>query len=123
MKKLLTDPRAPVRKKAAHAVGKLHLDVDESNIKALCAMLKADDPNEVEQSLKALRNLDAPSAVPEVLPLLKSDRVSNIREACRTLAVLANKDVILYIEPLLQHSDSAVRKDAKNAIAKLSEKP
>ena len=68
MKKLLTDPRAPVRKKAAHAVGKLHLDVDESDIKALDAMLKADDPNEVEQSLKALRNLDAPSAVPEVLP-------------------------------------------------------
>src|ERR1041384_3774814 len=38
MKKLLTDPRAAVRRKAARVLGVLHADVDSENIKAICAL-------------------------------------------------------------------------------------
>ena len=45
-----------------------------------------------------------------------------IRDACRTLTVLANKDVIPSIEPLLTHPDKAVQKDAQDAIYALRAK-
>lgn len=123
IKRLLSDSRPPVRIKAARIVGNFSADVDDSDLKVLCAMLKSTDTREVEASVKALRALNAPSAVPEILPLLKSDDTHIIRDACRTLAVLANKDAIPSIESLLQHPDPAVQRDAKDAIAALRAKP
>jgi len=45
-----------------------------------------------------------------------------MRGACRTLAVLGNKDLIPSIEPLLKDPDPAVQKDAQNAISELQSK-
>ena len=122
IKKLLTDPREKVRRKAARVLGVLHADVDEQNIKDICAMLKASDPREQMDALISLRGLKAESTIPEILPLLKSTTPNVIRDACRTLAVLGNKDVIPSIEPLLTHPDKKVQADAQDAIYKLKAK-
>jgi HEAT repeat protein len=67
--------------------------------------------------------MDAPEAVPSILPCLTSSNPNVIRDACRTLAVLGNKDVIASIEPLLKHSRADVRKDAQDAIDLLQARP
>lgn len=123
MKKLLTDDRAKVRRKAARVLGVLHAEVDEANIQAICKLLKSSDVDEVTDGLKALRGLKAPSAVPEILPVLKSPTPNLVRDACRTLAVLGDKSVIPSIEPLLKDPNAKVQKDAQDAIYILKQKP
>jgi HEAT repeat protein len=122
MKKLLKDPRAKVRRKAARVLGVLHADVDQENIKDICALLKASDTREIMDGLIALRGLKAQSAVPEIVPFLKHAHPNVIRDACRTLAVLGTKELIPEIEPLLKHSDAKVKLDAQDAIYKLRSK-
>jgi HEAT repeat protein len=121
-RKLLTDYRPPVQRKAARYLGALHAKLDEADIKNICAMLTSADYKDVIDGLKALRGLDAPQTVPQILPCLKSSNPSILRDVCRTLAVLGNKDVIPSLEPLLQHADSKVKKDAQDAIAALKAK-
>ena len=122
MKKLLTDSREVVRRKAARVLGVLHAEVSETDLKNIAVMLKAQQPNEVVDALKSLRGLKAESTVPEILPLLKDKSVGVLRDACRTLAVLGNKDCIAQIEPLLKHPDGKVQADAQDAIYKLKSK-
>ena len=122
MKGLLTDPRARVRRKAARVLGVLHADVDENNIKAICALLKSSDVGEVTDGLKSLRGLKASQAVPEITPFLKHSNPNLMRDACRTLAVLGNKELIPSIEPLLKHKNPEVQKDAQAAITALRSK-
>ncbi len=122
MKKLLTDSRAKVRRKAARVLGVLHADVDEQNLKDICAMLKASEPREQMDALISLRGLKAQSAIPEIVPLLNSPTPNVVRDACRTLAVLGNKDLVPSIEPLLKHADKKVQADAQDAIYKLKQK-
>jgi HEAT repeat protein len=122
MKKLLADPRDKVRRKAARVFAILHADADATDIKNICALLKATDSLEQIDGLKALRDLKATTAVADVLPLLKSSTPNVIRDACRTLAVIGNKDVIPSIEPLTKHSDAKVKADAEIAIAQLNAK-
>jgi hypothetical protein len=88
-----------------------------------CDVLESSNPDKVVHALKVLRTMNAPEAVPYILPCLTRSNEHIIRDACRTLAVLGNKDVIPYIEPLLKHSRSDVRKDAQDAIAALRAKP
>src|SRR6266496_6560349 len=90
MKKLLKDPREKVRRKAARVLGVLHAEVDQENIKDICALLKAADPQEVMDGLKSLRGLKAEAVIPDILPFLKHSNSYVIRDACRTLAVLGN---------------------------------
>lgn len=98
--------------------------VGNSEVEKLCAALKSENPNEIIGALKRLREMDAPEAVPKIIPCLDPHFHPNvIRDACRTLAVLGNKEVIPSIEPLLKHRKADVRKDARNAIAKLQAKP
>ena len=123
MKKLLTDDRAKVRRKAARVLGVLHAQVDEADIQAICKLLKSSDVDEVTDGLKALRGLKAPSAVPEILPVLKSPTPNLVRDACRTLAVLGDKSVIPSIEPLLKDPNAKVQTDAQDAIYILKQKP
>jgi HEAT repeat protein len=73
--------------------------------------------------LKALRGLDAPSAVPEITPLLNHPNSHIVRDACRTLAVIGDKSLIPQIEPLLKNPEPAVQKDAQDAIVALKAKP
>jgi HEAT repeat protein len=56
------------------------------------------------------------------MPLLNSPTPNVIRDACRTLAVLGNKDLVPSIEPLLKHADKKVQADAQDAIYKLKQK-
>lgn len=120
---LLTDSRSEVRRRAAYAFSKVGASATAADLKAICAMLKATEPDEVEDCLDVLRRLKARAAVPEILLVLKSDNAANVRDACQTLALLADQDAIPHLEPLLQHKSSAVRKDAKAAITTLQAKP
>jgi len=124
MKSLLNDPRPKVRRKAARVLGALHAEVSDDDIKAICSLLKSTTTEEVIDGLKSLRGLKAPQAVPQITPLLKEPgrHVNIIRDACRTLAVLGNKAVIPEIEPLLNHSNAAIKKDAQDAIYILKSK-
>ena len=124
IKKLLTDDRPRVRRRAARVLVALHAEVSGEDIKAICALLKSADAEEAIDGLKALRGLRAPQAVPQITPILKeTGRHPNvIRDACRTLAALGNKDVIPQIEPLLNHANAAIRKDAQDAIFVLKAK-
>jgi len=122
VKKLLTDPRAKVHRKAARVLGILHAEVDEQNLNDICAMFKASDSREQIDALISLRGLKAESKIPEILPLLYNPTPNVVRDACRTLAVLGNKDLIPKIEPLLKHADKKVQADAQDAIYKLKNK-
>jgi len=122
IKALLTDARQPVRRKAARVLGVLHADLNDAEMKAITAMLKAADQQEVMDALKSLRGLKAAHTVPEILPLLKNPVANVVRDACRTLAVLGNKDTIPSLEPLLNNPNAAVKKDAQDAIFQLKNK-
>jgi HEAT repeat protein len=110
-------------RKAARALGLYRADVSAADLKFIYEFLKARDPNEVMDGLKALRGLSAPGAVAEIVPLLKDENEHIVRDSCRTLAILGNKDTIPVLEPLLKHSKFAVRGDARDAIAKLRAAP
>jgi len=116
MRGLLGDDRPKVRRKAARVLGVLHAEVSEQDIQAICAMLKSPDAMEQTDALKALRGLEAPSAIDSILPLLNSPNTHIIRDACRTLAILGGPDLIPKLEPLLSHAEPAVQNDAQNAI-------
>ena len=124
MKQLLKDPREKVRRKAARVLGALHAEVDADNIKSICALLKSTTTEEVIDGLKALRGLKAQSAIPEITPLLSNTSLhpNIIRDACRTLAVLGDKDTIKVIEPLLTNPNKAIQQDAQDAIYVLKNK-
>jgi HEAT repeat protein len=98
--------------------------IDSPEVDRLCLLLKSSRPNEVIQALKLLRRLNAPQAVPQILPCLNAQLHPNvIRDACRTLAVLGRKDIVPQIQPLLADNRADVRKDAQNAIFILQMKP
>jgi HEAT repeat protein len=122
MKKLLTDPREKVRRKAGRVLGVLHAEVNETDLKNITAMFKAANPQEVMDALKSLRGLKAESTVPEILPLLQNSNIAIVRDACRTLSTLGNKSHVAAIEPLLKHPDPKVQKDAQDAIFALNSK-
>jgi HEAT repeat protein len=122
IEKLLADPRLKVQRKAARVLGSLHAPVSETDISSICTLLKSTDLDTITDGLKALRGLNAPSAVPDILPLLKHANSHIVRDACRTLAVLGNKDIIPQLELLLKSSEPAVQKDAQDAIVALRAK-
>lgn len=123
IKKLLADTREPVRRKTARILGVFHVQLTDAELHLVCAQLKATDWREVQSALKALRDLNVPSTITDILPCLQHPVPGVVRDACRTLAVLGKKDVIPSIEPLLNSPDKAVRKDAQDAIAVLRAKP
>ncbi len=116
LKKMLTDSREKVRRKAGRVLGVLHAEVSAEDLKNITAMFKAADPQEVMDALKSLRGLKATSVLPEILSQLKSTDIGVIRDACRTVAALGSKANVQDIEPLLTHPDAKVQKDAKDAI-------
>jgi HEAT repeat protein len=125
LKKLLTDSRLRVRRRAADMLGAFHAAVNEEDVKAICALLKEPGLEANKDVLKDLRKLQGSAlagAVPDILPCLKNPHSSLVREACRTLAVLGNKDVIPLIEPLLNSPEPGVKEVAQDAIAALRSK-
>lgn len=122
VKKMLTDERSKVRRKAGRVLGVVHAEVSDADLKNITAMFKASDPQEVMDALKSLRGLKAQSTLPEVVALLKNANIGIVRDACRTVADLGNKSNVADIEPLLKHADAKVQKDAADAIFKLNAK-
>ena len=125
VKKLLTDSRLKVKERAAGWLGIAKADVSAEDVKAVCTLLKEPSADSNTEGLKALRGLQGSAvarAVPEVLPFLKNANTHVMRDACRTLAVIGNKDIIPQIEPLLTNPDKTVRKDAQDAITALRSK-
>src|SRR5512138_2987489 len=70
-KELLADNRPPVRRKAARVLGVLHADLSAQEMQSVVALLKGDSQEQMD-GLKALRGLKAQSAIPDIVPLLKS---------------------------------------------------
>jgi hypothetical protein len=125
LKKLLTDSRLKVKERAAGLLGAFHAEVNAEDVKAICALLKEPNVDANTEGLKALRGMQGPAlagAVPEMVPCLQNSNPYVVRDACRTLAVLGNKDQIPLIEPLVNSHDSRVKKDAQDAIAALRSK-
>jgi len=123
LKNLLADSRPPVRRKAARILGIFHAQLNAAELKQVCSQLKANDWGEVQSGLKALRDLNMPAAVPDILPCLKHFNPNVVRDACRTLAVIGDKSVISAIEPLLASPNPKIKKDAQEAIEQLKAKP
>jgi HEAT repeat protein len=121
IKKLLTDPRPLVKRKAAWALGAVNADVSKADLKNIATLLSG-DRDDKEYGLKALRGLKAQSTIPQIIPLLKDPNKNVMRDAIRTLAVLGDKSLIPDIKPFLTYPDLAVQKDAADAIAILKEK-
>jgi HEAT repeat protein len=121
-------PANILHRKAARALGDYGAELTLEEIRIVWAFLRAYDPDEVMDGLKSLRGFKEPDAInktsiEQLVPLLQDENRHVVRDSCRTLAVIGNKDVIQSIEPLLKHRASDVRQDARNAIAKLSAKP
>ncbi len=115
------------RRRAARALGDCHAELELSDVKLILGMFRVYSPDEVMDGLKAIRGLKEPDAikkkmVADVLPLLQDTNTHVVRDACRTLAVIGNKDTISYIEPLLKSKEADIRLDAKQAIDKLQSK-
>jgi hypothetical protein len=94
----------------------------DPDVMELCTSLHSTNRAELLDTIKILRTMNAPEAVPGLQSCLKNPDPAVVREACRTLAVLGNKDTIPYIEPLLNDPRGAVRKDAQKAIDTLRSK-
>jgi HEAT repeat protein len=119
LKAALADPRPPVRRKAARVLGVWHVQLEADELKHIYAMLRVNERDETCDALKALGDMRAKVAVPEILPCLKSDNPFIVRDACRALALIGDKSVIPHIEPLLTSADPKIKKDAEDAIFKL----
>jgi hypothetical protein len=96
--------------------------MSDPEVKRLCDILKTGKPDDMIKSLKTLREMDAPEAVPDIVACLNNSNSNVIRDSCRTLAVLGDTSNIPSIEPLLKHSRADVRKDAQDAINALGGK-
>lgn len=108
---------------AAKSLGKYHATLDENELNIIYQLMDSHDEECAMDGLKALRGLNAPQAVPKILPLLEDDQNAHVvRDALRTLAVLGNTNTIPFIEPLLKSSRSDVRWDAYYAIKALRAK-
>ena len=120
---LVRDERPKVRRRAVRVLGVLQPDLDERGLADVTKMLSSPDKADVVDALKALRWLYAPSTIPTILPLLSHSDEHVKREACRALAVIADRSVISKIEPLLNDPIKDVRLDAEGSIAQLKRKP
>jgi hypothetical protein len=117
-----------VQRKAAHALGEYHAELNMDEVKVILGFLRAYDVDEVMDALKILRALPEPppiaqKIVADILPLLHDPETHVVRDSCRTLAVFGNKQTIPSLEPLLQDRRSDIRKDAQDALDKLRAKP
>jgi HEAT repeat protein len=123
---LLNDKRSAVRKDAQDAVNNLRAGRRpdySAHPTQRAAVLAAFDPSDIIRTLKLLRSPEFSAAVPAIIPLLHHDSANVVCDACRTLAVIGNKDLVPSIEPLLDDKRENVRKDAQDALEKLRAKP
>jgi hypothetical protein len=121
-------PNRILQRRAARALGEYHAELGADEIRVISGFLRSQDPNEVMDGLKTLRELklkkdEAGRVVEAILPLLQDKDDHIVRDSCRTLAVHGNQDTIKSIEPLLKRLRLDVKKDAQDAINRLRAKP
>jgi HEAT repeat protein len=119
---LLSDNRTDVRREAKEAIDLLRSDHRPQYHQSPLTLASLPS-SDIIQTLKMLRSPEFSAAAPAVLPLLHHTSAKLICEACRTLGIIANKEAIPSIEPLLNDKRADVRKDAQDAIDKLRAKP
>ena len=117
-----------VRRQAARALGNYHAELPPEDVRVVLGLLRSPDINDAMDGLKALRDLREPADIrkkiaADIVPLLNDREVHVVRDACRTLAVVGNRDTISALEPLLHHARSDIRQEAQKAIAALSPPP
>jgi HEAT repeat protein len=115
-------PPMYLSRQAARALAIRHAPMSEEDLQLVYRFLENPDIETKMDGLKALRGLNAPQAVPHILPLLADKNQHVQRDACRTLAVLGDKSTVPSIEPLLKNSNTEVVQDAQAAIAVLQNK-
>lgn len=91
-------------------------------------LLQSKNPEVVIYTLKQLRTLSPtdprlPDVLEKVSFCLSSQDTHVLRDSCRTFASLGSSRHAASLEPLLKHPSSGVRKDARDAVAKLQSKP
>jgi hypothetical protein len=112
-----------IARMAARSLGNYHATLSEEELNVIYKLFNSRDEDTTMDALKALRGLNAPQAVPKIIPLLDDKSIHVVRDAIRTLAVLGDKSTIPYIEPLTKEFRSDIRWDAIAAVKKLQEKP
>jgi len=115
-------PHTILARMTARSLGNYHATLNDEELNVIYKLLNSSDEDTAMDALKALRGLNAPQAVPKIIPLLEDHNAHIVRDACRTLAVLGDKNTIPYIEPLTKKFESDIRWDALDAIKKLREK-
>ena len=119
---LLGDSRPKVKRKAARVFGALGAKLTDAQLRDVQSLLSASDKDSIIDGLKALRGLENRKDFAPVLPLLQNPDSNVKRDACRTLAVIADKSVVPKIEPLRNDPDKKVQADAQAAIDSLKGK-
>ena len=83
IKAALKDSRPEVRRKAARVLGVWHEELSAAELKDITVMLKTNERYEVTDALKALGDMRAKAAIPEILPCLKNENSFIVRDAWR----------------------------------------
>ena len=117
-------PHVMVVRIAARSLGNYHTTLNEIELNIIYnKLLKSRDEEDAMDGLKALRGMNAPEAIPLIIPLLEDGNTHVVRDSIRTLGVIGNKSTIRFIEPLMQNSRSDIKWDALAAIQLLKSKP
>lgn len=83
----------------------------DRELKEICLLLHSPATTDVRHGLKALRAIQAPSTVPEVLLVLSANNDLLVVDACRTLAAIGDASVIPEIEKLMHRPEELQTRD------------
>ena len=111
-------PPAPVPPTPAPEKSNAAQTFSNPAVQRQCESLNSPDLRVVIKSLKLLRQLNSPEAVPQVLLCLQHPNYKVVREACHTLSVLGDRSTIPALQSLLARRD--VKAAAHAAIVHLT---
>ena len=97
-------------------------NISDPQVEKLCKYLESDKPGKVIFALKSLRKMRATEAATRILPCLTHSNPNVIRESCRTLTIIGNKDAIPAIELLLTNARPDLVREACRTLAILGNK-
>lgn len=116
-------PPTMIARLTARALGNYHATATDADLDVIFDQLIGSHVTDTAMDgLKALRGMDAPQAVPRLLPLLEDGNKHVVQDTLRTLAVLGDESLIPRIEPLIHSHIIYVAGDARDAIKKLKAK-
>jgi hypothetical protein len=111
---------AMVVREVARALGNYHITPTDEDLSIIFNQLvESHDTDTAMDGLKALRGMNAPNAVPMLIPLLEDGNVHVLRDTIRTLGVLGDESTIKHLEPFMHYPRIDVVSDAEKAIKSL----